>query len=109
MSAIEYKVRRRKVGDIELLFYTNDELIMIRGDHATIFHAWFERSRRYHFRPFTKSLMYQKGITYRKVFELAEHFGVAHISDNYGKGRKIANTVEIELPSKGCNRNKELV
>lgn len=107
--AIEYKVRRRRVGDIELLFYTNDELIMVRGDQATIFHNWFERNTGKTFRPFKKCLMYQKSIGYREVFELADHFGVSHTSDRYGKGRIIMNSVEIDIPSKGRSRNKELV
>lgn len=102
---IAYKVRRRVVGDIKIMFYSNDELILVRGDQATIFHAWFEKNRKYTFRPFAKRLVKQKDLTYSKVFEIAERFNISHISDNYGKHKTLI--VEVELPSKGESRNKE--
>ena len=104
---IAYKVRRRVIGNIQLLFYAHDEVILVTDSGATIFHSWFTRNRKYTFRPFVKALKYNQDITGVKVFELAHHFGIQHTADNYGKHRTLLATIDTELPKKGRSRNVE--
>lgn len=105
--AIAYQVRRRVVGDIQLLFYAHDEVILVTKNGATIFHSWFTRSRKYTFRPFVKALRHNQDITSVKVFELAEYFGIQHTADSYGKHITLLSTIDTELPSKGRMRNAD--
>lgn len=104
--AIEQLVRRRETNGITILFYSHDELIVQTNGMSIIFHCWFTTSRKQTFRPFTKALMYRKNITLGYIYEQAREFGVYNITDNYGKGKRLLERIDKELPSKGEARNR---
>lgn len=107
--AIAQTVRRRVVGDLEIIFYAHDELIVRYRNTSLLFHCWFVSRRRETFRPFRKALMYQKDLKIGQIYEIAERNNVQNQHAMYTHSRiKEAERLGtiIELSSKGRASNR---